>query len=167
MNINYHVSTAVHADAQEILELQKLAFALEARRYNNFDIPPLQQTIEELENQFRDHVILKAVSNGRIIGTVRAHEKDDTCFIGRLAVHPDVQNNGIGTALMEYIEGCFMSRRYELFAGSKSDNVIRLYEKLGYVIYKTDCYECGEISIHYMEKKAEGAPKNHVYGTGE
>jgi ribosomal protein S18 acetylase RimI-like enzyme len=56
------------------------------------------------KNQFKDHIILKAVSNDKIIGTVRAHEKGGTCYIGRLAIHPDLQNQGIGTALMKEIE---------------------------------------------------------------
>ncbi len=42
--------------------------------------------------------------------------------------------------------------RFELSAGSKSDNNIHLYKKLGYHIFRKTKYECGDIEIYYMEK---------------
>jgi ribosomal protein S18 acetylase RimI-like enzyme len=153
--MDYQITKAIIDDAEEILKLQKLAYQIEAKRYNNFEIPSLKQTLEELKKQFKDHIILKAVSNGKIIGTVRAYEKDGTCFIGRLAVQPEIQNQGIGTALMKEIEEYYTPGRYELFAGTESENNIHLYKKLGYNIYKKDAYECGDINIYYMEKKKE------------
>ena len=143
---------ATIADAEEILKLQKLAFGLEAERYGNFDIPPLKQTIGELKEEFDTHIILKAVTAARIVGTVRAHHEDGTCHIGRLAVSPELQNQGIGTALMRQIESFFNPRRYELFVGSKSDNNIHLYTKLGYVTFKTGGECCGSLDILFMEK---------------
>jgi GNAT superfamily N-acetyltransferase len=140
-------------DAEEILKLQKLAYQSEAARYDTYDILPLTQIIEDIRDQFKTHIFLKAISGGRIVGTVRAHEEKGTCYIGRLAVHPDSQNQGIGTALVKAIEGCYKPERFELFAGSKSEKNIYLYKKLGYTICKADRYECGNIEIYYMEKK--------------
>jgi ribosomal protein S18 acetylase RimI-like enzyme len=146
------ISKASINDAQEILDLQKLAYKSEAELYNNFDIAPLIQTIEELKDQFQNHTFLKAISEGEIIGTVRAYEEKGTCYIGRLAVHPDYQNLGVGTALMKTIESHYSPKRFDLFVGTKSAKNIHLYEKLGYVIYKKEKYGCGEIEIFYMEK---------------
>lgn len=89
--------------------------------------------------------------DGKIIGTIRAHQKDVTCYVGRLAVHPDMQNQGIGTALMKEIERYFNLERFELFVGSKSGKNIHLYQKCGYNVFKTNKYECGDIEIFYME----------------
>lgn len=150
--MNYQIIKAKIKDADEILEIQKLAFQIEAKLYNNYNITPLKQTIEELITQFKDHVILKAVSENKIIGTVRAYEKDGTCYVGRLAVHPDMQDQGIGTALMNEIEKHYKPKSFELFVGSKSNNNIRLYQKLGYNVYQKDQYECGNIEVLYMEK---------------
>ena len=133
--------------------MQKLAYQSEAERYGNYDIPPLKQTIAEIREQFKTHIFLKAMSDGRIVGTVRAHEENGTCHIGRLAVDPDKQNRGIGTALMKAIEECYKPERFELFVGSKSENNIYLYQKLGYSTYKAERYECGDIEIFYMEKR--------------
>lgn len=153
--MNYQIKKAEIIDAEEILRIQKSAYRSEAERYNNYDIPPLKQTVEGLKEQFENHIILKAVSGGEIIGTVRAYEKDGTCYIGRLSVHPNMQNQGIGTVLMKEIEKYFNSERFELFVGSKSDKNIHLYQKLGYNIFKINQYECGDIEIYYMEKFPE------------
>lgn len=90
------------------------------------------QTMEEFVKQFEDHRVLKAVDDTTIIGSVRAKEQDGTCYIEKLMVHPNYQNQGIGRQLMHSIEGLYPNCRYELFTGSKSEKNIRLYEKLGY-----------------------------------
>ncbi len=141
-------------DAGEILSLQKLAYRIEAERYNDDTISPLTQTLEDIRNQFETHIFLKAVSGGKIIGTVRAHQEDETCRIGRLAVHPEYQNRGIGQALMLEIESCYKPKRFELFVGCRSENNIHLYRKLGYRIFRRATYETGDIEIYYMEKSA-------------
>lgn len=158
----YQLLRADVDDAPEILAIQKSAYRIEAERYNDDNIIPLKQTLEELKDQFQDHIVLKAVLDGKIIGTVRACERDGTCHIGRLAVRPEMHNRGIGAALMQEIEKCCHPNRYELFVGSKSDNNIRLYQKLGYRIYQKKGYECGNIEIFYMEKSIEKTAINQI-----
>jgi ribosomal protein S18 acetylase RimI-like enzyme len=126
------------ADAQEILDLQKLAYQSEAAIYNDYSIPPLAQSLEQMLVDFRQQVVLKATLNGRIVGSVRAYLQDGTCHIGRLIVHPELQNRGIGTSLMNRIEQHFSeARRYELFTGERSARNLYLYQKLGYRIFRT------------------------------
>jgi ribosomal protein S18 acetylase RimI-like enzyme len=139
-------------DAEAILSLQKLAYRSEAELYNNYDISPLTQTMAEIGDQFKDHVFLKAVSEGEIIGTVRAYEAKGTCYVGRLAVNPRTQNQGVGAALMKEIERYFNPARFELFVGVKSEKNIYLYRKLGYSICKKEQYGCGGIEVFFMER---------------
>jgi len=106
-----------------------------------------------MQAEFKTHMFLKAVCEGKIVGTVRAHEKGWTCYVGRLAVSPEKQNQGIGAALMKAIEGYFKPKRFELFVGSKSEKNKRRYQKLGYSIFKKEPYGCGSaIEIFFMEK---------------
>jgi ribosomal protein S18 acetylase RimI-like enzyme len=150
------IERAMISDAEEILILQKLAYRSEAEIYNDFNIPPLVQTLESIEKDFENQYFLKAVMDGKIIGSVRAYTKEGTCYIGRLIVHPDFQNRGIGTDLMNEIERIFNTcRRFELFTGDKSERNLYFYQKLGYKIFKkakiTD-----QTMIVYFEKKIEG-----------
>jgi GNAT superfamily N-acetyltransferase len=121
------------ADAEEILALQRLAYQSEAAIYQDYGIPPLTQTLAELQAEFNRCQVVKAVEAGRIVGSVRAHLDQETCCIGRLIVHPAYQNRGLGTKLMAEIEACFPeARRYELFTGHLSVRNLYLYQKLGY-----------------------------------
>lgn len=40
-------------DLRSILELQKLCYQENAKRYNDYKIPPLVQTIDELHDEFK------------------------------------------------------------------------------------------------------------------
>jgi N-acetylglutamate synthase-like GNAT family acetyltransferase len=125
-------------DAEEILALQKLAYLSEAEIHDDYTIPPLTQTLEETKVEFRAQLVLKATLEGKVIGSVRAYMEGGTCCIGKLIVHPDYQNRGIGTRLMHEIEVCFPeAERYELFTGYKSERNLHLYNKLGYRPFKT------------------------------
>jgi len=141
------------SDMEEILQLQKLAYQSEAEIYNDFSIPPLVQTLEEINEEFKNHIFLKAIKNQEIIGSVRAVQiNKETCYIGRLIVHPDFQNQCIGTKLMNEIEDVFKEcRRFELITGYKSYKNIELYEKLGYKIFKTEKLT-EKLNLVYLEK---------------
>ncbi|WP_281774769.1 GNAT family N-acetyltransferase [Methanobacterium formicicum] len=134
------IETANILDAEEILDLQKLCYISEAEIYSDETIPPLIQTIDEIKAEFQDYYFLKVVMEGKIIGSVRARiSHPGTCYIGRLIVHPNFQNKGIGTRLMGEIEKVFHGcERWELITGHLSKKNIKLYEKLGYKIFKRE-----------------------------
>jgi N-acetylglutamate synthase-like GNAT family acetyltransferase len=124
---------ASEEDAGEILEIQKLAFHGQGVLYNDLLLPPLVQTLEELVWDFRTYAFLKALSDGKIVGSVRGRCESDTCQISRLIVHPGYQNRGLGKKLMHAIESKFNSMsRYELFTGDKSEKNLAMYGMLGY-----------------------------------
>ncbi len=146
------IEKATKSDLQKILNLQYLAYQSEAKLFQDPDIPPLKQTLAEVESEYENGIILKAVDETDIIiGSVRAHFDKGTVFIGKLMVHPEKQRQGIGTQLLLAIENEYPKQRYELFTSSKSKKNIELYERLGYHIF------CGEqitdeLRFVYLEK---------------
>ena len=147
------VEKAIKEDLLEILNLQKLAFQAQVEIYDDYSIPPLIQTEEEIKNDFMNHVYLKVVINGRIVGSVRGCKEGDTCHVGRLIVHPSFQNQGIGTKLMKAIEQSFKDiKRCELFTGHKSEKNIYIYKKLGYQEFKVEPVH-EKLTHIYFEKK--------------
>ena len=146
------IARATLSDAEEILLLQKLSYKSEADLYHDDAIPPMIQALKDIQRDFERQTFLKAIVNETIVGSVRAFAQDKTCYIGRLAVHPDFQNQGIGTQLMNAIEDTFkICKRYELFTGYKSEKNITLYQKLGYKIFKTEKLD-NSVSLVYLEK---------------
>ena len=146
------VEQATIDDAQEILALQKLAYTSEAEIYSDFTIPPLHQTLDEIKSEFADQFFLKFCTDGRIAGSVRAYVKEGTCYIDKLIVHPECQNQGIGTKLLEEIENAFDHvARNELFTGHKSQKNLHLYKKNGYRIFRRQ-EVTDDLTLVFMEK---------------
>ena len=146
------IQKAQKEDLEEILKLQYLAYQSEAKLFGDMDIPPLKQTIEEMEEEFEKGIILKVVNDsGAIIGSVRAYEENGTIYIGKLMVHPNMQRQGIGKQLLLAMENKFPNCRYELFTSTKSISNIRLYESLGYKIFKEEAVS-EELQFVYLEK---------------
>ena len=146
------VQPAEPGDAAQIRELQKLAYYSEAAIYNEFGIPPLTQTLDGMRNDLEQQTCLKAAVDGCIVGSVRAHLSGSTCYVGRLIVHPDLQNQGIGTRLMHEIEQLFShAARFELFTGHLSERNLYLYRKLGYRPFKQERVS-DALTLVYLEK---------------
>lgn len=133
------IEKAEKKDLHIILDLQYLAYQSEAKLYNNPNIPPLSQTLDEVESEYQKGIVLKAVDeNNSIIGSVRAYYDKGTVYIGKLMVHPQKQGQGIGTQLLQAIENEFPKQRYELFTSSSKRLFALINQppiKFGY----TDC----------------------------
>ena len=154
------IRVASPADAEAILALQKLAYQSEAKLYSDWTLAPLTQSIDSLLRDFTDSVVLKANSGDRIVGSVRARLDGDTCAIARLFVHPELQRQGIGSELLRSIEARFKdAARCELFTGSRSEGNIRLYQRHGYAIARTQTVS-PTLSLVVLEKRV-------LHGTAE
>jgi ribosomal protein S18 acetylase RimI-like enzyme len=127
------IENSTKRDAEEILKLQKLAYRSEAEIYSDFTIQPVTQTLEETLGEFERQIVLKYEGEKGIIGSVRGYFKDGTAYIGKLIVHPQFQNTGIGSMLMKEIEARFPAAgRFEIFTGFRSSKNLHIYNKLGY-----------------------------------
>lgn len=152
-SLNVTIVRATLEDAEALLALQKLAYRSEAELYNDFSIPPLLQTLEQLRQEFASWIVLKALVDSRLVGSVRIQTQDGTCHVERLIVAPDVQGRGIGTRLLRELESYVPSgTRFELFTGHRSERNIRLYNRVGYRIFKCERVH-DALSLVYMEKR--------------
>ena len=169
------------SDAPELLALQKIAYQSEAEIYGDCSLPALEQTLEDLENDFERQpdreasllgarasqaddsdrmVFLKAVVNGKIIGSVRGHAVDETAYLSRMMVHPYFRRRGIGRRLLDEIEHCFpQARRFETFTGEQSKRNLFQLAKRGYQPFKTEAFAPG-LSWVYLQKERQEAVKS-------
>ena len=139
-------------ESEIILALQRLAYQSEAAIYDDFTLPPLTETLEELKTQFGRKRLLKAVERGQMVGSVRGFLEGTTLHVERLIVHPDCRRRGIGTALLYRIETLFpTARRFELFTGHKSSGNLRLYQRLGYRAFSQQQVN-EKVNLVFLEK---------------
>ena len=132
------IEPASIGDALEILTLQKVCYQSEAEIYQDYNIPPLIQTLEEIKSEFGEYSFLKAVKDDRIIGSVRARMiTPGTFYIGGLIVHPDSQNQGMGSKLIGEIENKIPeAERLEFITGHKSLKISNSMKEGGFEIFK-------------------------------
>ncbi|MEI6645982.1 MAG: GNAT family N-acetyltransferase [bacterium] len=89
--------------------------------------------MEEITAAFEQMIFLKAVVNGKIIGSIRGYCEGDTASISRVIVHPYFQGRGLATRLIRQIEQEVGDVRiFEAFTGHQSAQNLHLYGKLGY-----------------------------------
>ncbi|RAX23592.1 MULTISPECIES: N-acetyltransferase [unclassified Actinomyces] len=122
-------------DAGEILTLQRAAYITEATAHSDFGLPPLTQTLAELQEELSDPAVTARGirDRGCLIAAMRLRHKGDAVELGRLIVAPDRQGQGLGTLLLRHAEAVFPdAREIRLFTGEHSAANIRLYERLGY-----------------------------------
>lgn len=132
--MDFQILAATLDDLKTILDLQKECYETEAELHNEYNIPPLTQTLDSINQDFNQRTLfLKGVIDGQIIASVRGNIKETTTYIGRLVVKKKFQNNKFGQTLMKEIEHQLDNcTRYELFTGNRSEKNIKLYQKLGY-----------------------------------
>ena len=134
-NKEIHISTACLTDLDEILHLQKRAFRTEAELHGNYDIEPLKQTYESILSDYTSYIFLKAVYEGKIIGSVKYRVLDDRVWIGKLIVDTGHRRQGLGRRLLTEIEMVNPeTEKFQLFTAASSTHNIRLYESAGYRI---------------------------------
>jgi len=132
---NYEL--AQEKDAERLYEMQLVAFESEAEMIGSRDVPALMETREHFLDDFKNWtVLIRRNDAGEIIGAIRFRKSGDDYEIGRLMTAPGYRNQGVATGLLHAAEEVSQGKSFELYTCSKSYINIRLYEEVGYRIYK-------------------------------
>jgi ribosomal protein S18 acetylase RimI-like enzyme len=154
-------------DAGELLTLERAAYVIEAQAYRDVDLPPLTETLAEVRAAIADHLVLVGRLGSRAVATGRVRVADLVGHIGRLAVAPDLQDQGIGRRLLAVLEASVAGQveAFELFTGERSERNLALYRSAGYrdrhVEPVTDAYGL----LHLRKDLEGGAPAAPVEPT--
>ena len=138
--------------AGELLTLQRAAYVPEAQLYDDVRLPALVQTLDELADELTRSSCLAARVGSRLVGAVRAHERDGVLHVGRLIVAPDLQGRGIGTRLLLAAERTTPLARATLFTGARSTANLRLYRRHGYVDARRETVRPGLELVHLVKE---------------
>jgi len=143
------IEPASRHDLGALRHLEKICFPKDAW--------PLLDLIGVLT--FRGVIRLKAINENQMVGFVAGDVKrtEGVAWIATIAVLPEYQKRGIGTALLQACETQIPVNRIRLCVRPSNHNAIRLYEKVGYtrVGEWTRYYQDDEAAL-VMEKKKMG-----------
>jgi ribosomal protein S18 acetylase RimI-like enzyme len=128
------IRPASHADSGEVLTVLRAAFVTEAQLHDDPHMPPLTESLEEVRAAVATGQLYVALEGTRIVGTARGLPRAGTWHIARIAIAPDRQGAGIGSALLVAVEAGAPTG-YDTFTistGPKSVRNVALYERHGY-----------------------------------
>lgn len=97
-----------------------------------------RETLRILSNQLavdRDLVIVAENDEKRVVGAIVGTMDGDTGFFYCLAVHPDYQNQKIGTRLVTALEQRFLQKRVKriwITVDPGTEKLLSFYKHLGY-----------------------------------
>ncbi len=121
-------------DAGEILTIERAAYLNEGVLHGDLSIPPLTETLAEVQAAIVASTVLVARRGARVVGSVRGESRGDAWYVGRLMVAPDQQGAGIGRLLLSAVEAAAptTAARIELSTGGNSARNLAFYARRGY-----------------------------------
>lgn len=153
------------ADAGEVLTLQRAAHVTEAQLHDDLTLPALRQPVDELAAELAHAAVLALgvrEDGGRLLVAVRARVDGSTAHVGRLAVVPDRQGQGLGSGLLTALEAALPADVTELrlFTGERSAANLRLYARLGFVETGRTRLPAGYDLVHLARPRRHAAPRD-------
>jgi GNAT superfamily N-acetyltransferase len=146
-------------DAGEVLTLQRAAYVTEAQLHGDLDLPALHQSLDSLAAELAEPEVLALGirdDDGRLLAAVRARIDGAVAHVGRLAVVPDRQGQGLGSALLVELEHALPGGVDELrlFTGERSAGNLRLYARLGYTGTRRTPTPAGYDLVHLAKQRS-------------
>lgn len=113
------------------LKIQREAYEIEAQFIGSRNIPPLQETMNQLKEA--TEMFLGYFDNENLLGFIALEDEEQDLRISRLVVHPKYFSKGIGTQLVQHaLKHLRNGRRVIVSTGDRNTPAKRLYEKLGF-----------------------------------
>lgn len=127
-----------YSDIDFILKLKELCFKWYIEIIYGWDIyVQREKTIHELDHHINDMKIITL--DNKDIGITTFYEENDIYVVGMIAIHPDYQNNGIATNIINnYIKTAQNEKKKIIIKTYKENPARKLYERLGFKIYNED-----------------------------
>lgn len=146
-NLDLHNSALV----EELYELQRASYLVEAKLINFFEIPPLKETLEELT--VCGESFLGYFEEENLAGAISYTIDDEVLTICRMVVHPNHFRKGIAQKLLTAVEETNKENTlFKVSTGKENNPAKGLYLKNGYK-FKGDIEVVPGLFISNFEKR--------------
>jgi len=103
---------------------------------------------EDLEKEVQDILIGVFDDDQLVACCILTKVNTETCKLRQMAVHPKMQKNGVGAALMHFAENVAKDNGYKNMVMNSRKTAVGFYEKLGFAI-SSDEFE--EVTIPHFQ----------------
>lgn len=140
--MTFVVREAVEDDIPQIIKAAKEAFWAYAENAGITGlVQPLQESYEDLKRDLETKLVLVAILDGKVAGSVRVQVyPDNTAYLSRLGVRVAYQNNGVGKILLNAVDNYMMKlgvKNLYLHTASRLFSLVRFYYGRGFYIEST------------------------------
>lgn len=124
------IETKDFAQAQQMLVIQRNAYAVEAELIGFDEIPARYETVEVIQN-------LPGISCGlfieeRLVGFITVEAAENTVEITKLCIDPTYFRARLATTLLEHVIDIYKGKLIYVHTGKHNGPAKRLYSKLGF-----------------------------------
>jgi len=118
---------------QELYDLQKASYQVEAERIGFYEIPALKESIEELKES--KEKFLGFFCSELLCGAISWTEEEGSVTICKLIVHPGYFRRGIAQALISKLEESVLKAKgFRVSTGRDNSPALMLYKKNGFQV---------------------------------
>ena len=125
--------------AQEMQDLFRTSYAVEADLLGAKDFPPLKRKLESYMHS--SNTFYGYFSAGVLAAATEIDASAETTHIQSLVVHPDYFRRGIGSSLVNFVFDSYPTQVFTVETGAANDPATELYRKHGFreiLQYDTD-----------------------------
>lgn len=134
---------------ESLLKLQQESYLIEATLLKFYDLPPLRDTVESIQES--NEIFYGYFKNDELVGIISYKKIGSVIDIHRVAVDPDYFNLGIASQLIDILETVENdAHRIRVCTGTLNKPAVCLYRKKGFREIKTISRE---ISLTLFEKE--------------
>lgn len=115
---------------QELYDLQQRSYQVEASVLGFTQLPPLQESFEELRHT--KHKIFVLQEKAKYIAVIFLEKKEIDFVIAKLFVDPNDFRRGLATTLLQHVIKLHPTTKFYVTAATENRAAIRLYENLDF-----------------------------------
>lgn len=132
--ISIELKKASGIDAEEILSMQKVAFAPLLKKYNDYATNPAAESLERVcERLMRTNTETFFIVTGNTkVGCIRIAHDNEVCTLKQVLILPQFQGNGYAQSAITLAESLYQQKVWLLDTIKQEAKLRYLYEKLGY-----------------------------------
>lgn len=143
-------------DAEELLEMQKIAFKPLLDKYKDFATNPYMESLEKVKGKLNQndtyfyYIIVEHIK----VGAIRVVDYKDgrPKRISPLFILPEHQKKGYAQKAMTMVEDIHGNTNWQLSTIKEEDGNCHLYEKMGYKRTEEETIVNGNMTIIYFGK---------------
>ena len=137
------IRAAVAGDAGQVLTVLRAGFVTEAQLHDDPHMDPLTESLDQVRAVIDGGALLVALDGPRVVATARGSRRGATgerWHIARIAVVPDLQGQGIGSAMLRAVEQLAPPdvTEFDIATGPRSARNVALYKRHGYIQVPSD-----------------------------